>query len=145
LVNGSLVLGLLVLSCGGEPQHVATPTPFESASPQVAPGEIAPGFPKAWAEVSPRPPKPVPLLVTEVQGLEALLAATPRQAHDRPLLLHRLFLNYLELSASAKQQQDAAPPGSPEAAKSDNLRRSALEGAGRCSQTLAAEAPGFTP
>src|SRR4051812_31076493 len=37
------------------------------------------------------------LLVTQIQGLEALLASTPKTAPDRPLLIRRLGDSYVEL------------------------------------------------
>ncbi len=41
------------------------------------------------------------LLVTQIQGLESLLASTPATAPDRPSLLRRLADSYVELEASA--------------------------------------------
>ena len=43
----------------------------------------------------------IQLLVTQIQGLESLLASTPTTAPDRPALLRRLADIYVELEASA--------------------------------------------
>ncbi len=43
----------------------------------------------------------LPLLVTEIQQLEALAAATPDTQPDKPQLVRRLAENYVELEASA--------------------------------------------
>src|SRR5947207_1708009 len=41
------------------------------------------------------------LLVTEIQGLESLYAATPKTSPDRPQLVRRLAEDYVELESAA--------------------------------------------
>jgi TolA-binding protein len=48
------------------------------------------------------------LLVVEIQGLEQLLAATPRPSRDRPAILRRLAEDYVELEHGAERDRVAA-------------------------------------
>ena len=61
-----------------------------------------------WGE---RGPRPRGLLVTEIQGLENLLAATSKRAADRPALLRRVMEDYRELEESAEREFAAAAAG----------------------------------
>lgn len=45
-------------------------------------------------------PRAKPLLITEIQGLEVLFASIPKDSPDRPKLLARLALGYVELEAA---------------------------------------------
>ncbi len=48
------------------------------------------------------------LLVTEIQGLESLYAATPRTSPDRPQLVRRLAEDYVELESAAFRDKTEA-------------------------------------
>src|SRR5262249_15279902 len=43
-------------------------------------------------------PRQIALVITEIQGIEQLLAATPKTAPDRPQILRRLAESYVELT-----------------------------------------------
>lgn len=55
-------------------------------------------------------PRAFQLVVTEIQGLEALFASVPLNSPDRPRLMRRLAEDYYELvSASRRDKQNAKP------------------------------------
>lgn len=54
-------------------------------------------------------PRAIPFLVTEIQGLESLFAATSPNASDRPRIIKRLAERYYELvSAARRDKRNAA-------------------------------------
>ncbi len=55
-----------------------------------------------------RAPRAVALLVTELQGLESLFAATSRESPDRPKLVLRLADGYVELGQAAASRGTSA-------------------------------------
>ncbi len=62
-------------------------------------------------------PRSTPLLITELQSLEALHANTPANAPDKPKLLRRLAEDYIELKNAARRDKErlssssgSAPP-----------------------------------
>ena len=113
-------LFFVCLSCGSaEPAHVeiAQPLPMVSATPSAAPEatvslRVEPRDVDDIRDLRHHQPRPPALLRTETQMLETLLAATARNAPDRPALLRRLAENYADLrrqgeaGASAKAIQD---------------------------------------
>jgi tetratricopeptide (TPR) repeat protein len=112
-------LFFVCLSCGSaEPAHVevAQPLPMVSATPSAAPPttvslRVEPRDVDDIRDLRHHQPRPPALLRTETQALENLLAATARNAPDRPALLRRLAENYSDLrkqgeaGASAKAIQ----------------------------------------
>ena len=114
---------LVLLSCAacGAAPHPPAPPPHPDAvsiRPETRPQPLATAQkPEARAEVSlpesgpnpearpasrrGKPPRSRPLLVTEIQGLEALAAHTPADAKDHPVILRRIANDYVELSCAA--------------------------------------------
>jgi TolA-binding protein len=105
----ALLLPVLLAACAPEPPPL--PPPPASPRPLViaAASFPFPSSPELEALRDPRragPQKPRALLVTEIQGLESLFAATPREAPDRPTLVHRLAEEYVELVRAALRDHD---------------------------------------
>ncbi len=132
----------LVLGC--EPMDWASPEdPSSSSSSDTSASAEAPAdAPRAPSEqlspdkalvlsdeeqaaLDPRPsrlhPRALSLLMTEMQGLQSLMRASPRSAPDLPNLLRRLAEDYVEVAASA--DHDAISP--PQRAMAPPLRSSA--------------------
>jgi len=57
------------------------------------------------------------LIVTELRGLESLVAATPRSSPDRPKLLRRLADGYVELQDAALQDASSGDPSQARSAR----------------------------
>jgi tetratricopeptide (TPR) repeat protein len=68
----------------------------------------------------------VQLLITEIQGLETLLSATPAGAPDRPGLIRRLADGYVELEASASRSKLEGRASADEIRRKDPARAAAL-------------------
>ena len=96
------------------------------------------------------------LLVTQIQGLESLLAATPATAPDRPAILRRLADSYVELESSAfrakiesrghaddvrRQNPTAAAAARAEGDRSEKIEISARQAAVKNYERLRAEYP----
>jgi tetratricopeptide (TPR) repeat protein len=92
-------------------------------------------------------PRPRSLLVTEIQTLEALFAATPTNAPDRSKLIRRLADNYVELKNAAMRDKQhlLQVPGSSsgEYAKLDKLATAARAAAVKYYQMLEQSYPTF--
>src|SRR6185437_9669740 len=94
--------------------------------------------------------RPSRLLVTEVQGLEALLGATPAGSLDRPKIMLRLGHEYAELGYRAQQDARAAQAAfeasgdvakKNEAAKADQIRKMAFVMSAKAYAYLSKEQP----
>jgi TolA-binding protein len=101
---------LVLLGChaSGSPVTVAAAPPEQPVpEPAVALREAPPTF--AWRDPrkSTAHPRARAIVVTELQGLERLLAGSPKTVPDRPLLVRRLAEDYAELARSA--ERDPSP------------------------------------
>lgn len=89
-----------------------------------------------------REPRARALLVTEVQGLESLFAAVPKDAADRPQLIRRLAEAYIELGAAAARDGRAAKDAET-VTKSGKIERAAQMAAIKYYQMLVNQYPKF--
>lgn len=80
------------------------------------------------------------LLITELQGLEALYASVPKDAADRPKLMRRLAEGYVELSAAAVRDGQATAMGS-EVSKMAKIEQAARMAAIKYYQQLVDQYP----
>lgn len=107
---------LVVTACASPTRTSSPPRAPEPAPASAEPGALgaseAPAPIRTEATEAPSPrdtrkfattPRSRALLVTEIQALERLLQATPSQAHDRPVLVHRLAEGYVELRYAAER------------------------------------------
>jgi TolA-binding protein len=79
------------------------------------------------------------LLVTQIQGIESIFAATPAGSPDRPAMMLRLAEHYGELEHVA--EADKAHAAGPEAERADRVVRAARNAATRYYQLLTREHP----
>lgn len=89
-----------------------------------------------------RTPRSRQLLITEVQGLEALFATVPKNAADRPLLMRRLAQAYVELGAAAARDRAQARDADT-ASKSEKIERAARVTAVKYYQMFVDQYPSF--
>jgi TolA-binding protein len=87
---------------------VATP------EPKVAVAAQPEGFSSEYDDLlDPRPghrtPRARVLMITEVQGLEALFQSVPKSAGERPAVMRRLAEDYVELAAASAHDLTVAP------------------------------------
>ena len=137
-------------SCVAVPPAEDPPPPPEEAPDaqiaQVAQGAQAVSGPTFEAVVDPRPGRAQPraraLLITEIQALERLFQATPKSAPDRPKLMRRLADGYVELSAAAARDGQAAAPGT-DAVKMQKVEQAARVVAIKYYHTLVQEYPKY--
>lgn len=87
-------------------------------------------------------PRSRQLLVTELQALERLFAAAPKDAADRPRLVRRLAETYVELSAAAARDGRATAVGS-EMEKAQKIEKAARLTAIKYYQLLVQQHPKF--
>lgn len=106
-----------------EPATVEPPTVEPEPEPEPVPPSADPPSDAALDSNPPAPPavksdvrdprrlatapRARALLITELQALERLLAATPKSSKDRVLLLHRLAEGYVELEYTVAGATDA--------------------------------------
>lgn len=88
----------------GDPELRPPDPPVAVAPPPTPPPNAAPPAVDAVRDLrrGSRSPRSTSLLITECQGLEALLSTTPASSPDRPKLLRRLGETYSELAAAAQ-------------------------------------------
>ncbi len=115
--------------------------------PESAPVTTADANGKGYEEIldprrQVREPRARALLVTEVQGLEALFAAVPKDASDRPHLIRRLGEAYVELAAAAARDSRAAKDAET-VAKSERLEAAARSAAIKYYAMLVMQYPKF--
>jgi TolA-binding protein len=100
------IASLLLLGCEATGSSVVTPVAtVEQPAPEVTSAPVAEAPPPEHRIVKARDPRKSTLhpraralLITELQGLERLLAYTPPRAPDRPQLTRRLAEDYAELA-----------------------------------------------
>jgi tetratricopeptide (TPR) repeat protein len=90
-------------------------------------------------------PRSTQLLVTEIQGLETLIADTPKNSPDRPGLIRRVADDYLELEAGARRDKTLAQMKKDSAAEAKNAKNesSARQAAIKHLERLKKEHPGY--
>jgi hypothetical protein len=94
----------------GECVHrIAAPNSAMATEPS-APVQLG-ADPVPDSRVSRLRPRPRPLLVTEIQGLEKLFSVTPSASPDRPLLMRRIAEIYGELESSTSLELSEPPEG----------------------------------
>jgi tetratricopeptide (TPR) repeat protein len=103
------------------PDDAAAPLTAAPEAPTPEETELAPPEPRVWRARS------AGLIITEINGLESLLASTPKDGADRVLLLRRLAEDYVELEHAAAR---AVKPASP-SARSAAAHREPLGGPAR--------------
>lgn len=129
--------------CVADVQVATSPTVDPVAPVTVA--ELLGEDPKAYADVvDPRQSRKAPrarqLLITEIQGLEALYASVPKDAADRPRLMRRLAEGYVELAYAAARDHKAAKDADT-LMKSEKIGRAARTAAIKYYEQLYAQYP----
>jgi hypothetical protein len=81
--------------------------------------------------------------VVEIQGLESLFAAMEKDSPDRPRLMDRLALSYVDLARVAAKDRDASPAKSEDARKADRVWRACEQAAAKFYKRIAQEHPGY--
>ena len=118
---------------------VEEPKPVAVAQPAALGGEYEALLDTRRERQSPRSRQ---LLITEVQGLEALFQSVPKGAADRPLLMRRLAQAYVELGAAAARDRAQARDADV-AAKSEKIERAARVTAVKYYQMFFDQYPSF--
>jgi hypothetical protein len=120
------VAALLLAGCTPVPaaQPVVIVSQAQPGPTEPVPGEAAPAAATRAGVELPTPTTPPPerddrfrgrpmksraLLVTELQGLEALFSTTSAASPDRPALMNRLALGYAELERRAEADRAGDP------------------------------------
>jgi tetratricopeptide (TPR) repeat protein len=121
--SASLLLVLAASACAADERPPSVSTAQPSPSPPVTrrPAVTFSPLPASVRDERRFPGRSRALIVTELQGLEASLAASPAGAPERPALMHRLAEGYSELERAAEADRDSAPPGIPEAVKAGEI------------------------
>jgi hypothetical protein len=122
-----------------EPPRVATMPAGENADPCGLSACANVG--RTSEPVDPRlvTPKARSILVVEIQNLERLLAATPRDDHDHPFLLLRIARAYVELTRSAEQESGTEE----DRAKAEKIAKAARRAALRYYKRVLSDHPGW--
>jgi TolA-binding protein len=115
------------------PAKSAQATPPPPPQPKASPVEIRRGLTSVRREG---------LLITEIQGLETLVASTPPRSPDRPGLLKRLADTYVELEASSFRKKIESGSG-PAAAKAEKVEKAARQAAIKYYGQLKGQYPGW--